>query len=78
MTATENHGTKRDLENAIPGLMAFREKVGAESTKGRLATMVIEGILNLPEWEPMPWLCDERQTPLYSIRKNLDRLAGGM
>jgi hypothetical protein len=65
-----------NLNDALPGLMAFRERVGAESSKGRLATMVIEGIIHLPEWKPMPYLCDERQTPLYWIRKNLARLGG--
>lgn len=76
MTTTENHGTKRDLENAIPGLMTYREKVGADTPKGYLTTGVIEAIRNMPGWEPMPWFCDERQTPQYWIRKNLARLGG--
>jgi hypothetical protein len=64
------------LAQAIPGLMAFREKVGADTPKGRLATVIIEAIQRLPEWKPGSWFCDERQTPHYWIKKSLARLGG--
>jgi hypothetical protein len=76
MDGTENHGTKRDLENAIPGLMAFREKEGAHTPRGYLSTGIIEGVMGLATWERQPWVCDERQTPHYWIKKNLARLGG--
>jgi hypothetical protein len=65
-----------DLAKAIPGLMAFRQKVGADTPKGYRTTSVIEGIQNLPQWEPMPWFCDPRQTPQYWIKKYLSGLGG--
>lgn len=65
-----------DLAKTIPALMTFRQKVGAESARGRYATSVIEAIQCLPEWKPGSWLCDPRQTPQYWIKKSLARLGG--
>jgi hypothetical protein len=63
------------LKESIPTLMALREREGAHTPRGYVATILIERILDLESWERQSWVCDPRQTPHYWIKKYLDRLA---
>ena len=78
MDTTENHGTKRDLENARAALIIKREKIGASTPIGHVISNVVEQIGNLPAYERPSWAIDDRQTLPYMLKKSLARLAGGM
>jgi hypothetical protein len=76
MTTTENHGTKRDLENARAALILKRGAIGADTPKGRLISSAVEQMENLQGYVRPEWAKDRRQTLDYQIEKSLARLGG--
>jgi hypothetical protein len=64
------------LTETRAALIIKREAIGADTPAGHVISTVVELLENLPTWERQPWVCDERQTPHYWLKKSLARLGG--